>query len=112
VISDDSWPKAHFGQEKEPGEYWGEEGGEELTRHSMFSDEEADELVSAWEIVSKEKRVIYLREAAAKMSLQAWMETHQEVRDRYSKEAWRTRYAERANEVRYAHVYYCLRKPE
>jgi ubiquinone/menaquinone biosynthesis C-methylase UbiE len=110
VISMDSWPKSLFGQERKPGEYWGEEGGDELTLHSMFSDEEADELVSAWEIVSKEKQVRYLREAAKEMSLEGWTELLKEVEGRYSQEAWRARYAGRANMFRYAHLYFLLRK--
>jgi len=59
VISVDCWPKSRFGQEKQPGEYWGEEGGERRL-HSLFSDEEVDDLLSAWEIVFKEKHVSYL----------------------------------------------------
>jgi len=62
VISADSRPKSRLGQEREPGEYWGEEGGEP-TLHSVFSDDEADKLVSAWEIVSKEKQIKYLANA-------------------------------------------------
>jgi hypothetical protein len=69
VISKDCWPKSLSGQKREPGEYWGEEREEEPTLHSMFSDEEADELVSAWKIVSKEKQVRYLREGEKRMLL-------------------------------------------
>jgi ubiquinone/menaquinone biosynthesis C-methylase UbiE len=110
VISADSWPKSLFGQEREPGEYWGEEGGDEPTLHSMFTDEEADELVSAWEIVSKEKQVRYLREAARNTSLEAWMELRQEAREEYTPEAWRARYTNRTNAFQYAHLYFILRK--
>jgi ubiquinone/menaquinone biosynthesis C-methylase UbiE len=109
VISADSWPKSWFGQEREPGEYWGEEGGE-LTLHSVFSDEEADELVSAWEAVSKEKHVTYLGELADETSLEAWMDLYEEAGDRCSQEAWRARYASRANTFKYAHLYFILRK--
>jgi ubiquinone/menaquinone biosynthesis C-methylase UbiE len=111
VISADSWPKSWFGQEREPGEYWGEEGGEP-TLHSMFSDEEADELVSAWEVVSKEKHVTYLGGLADETSLEAWMELYEEAGDRYSQEAWRARYGSRANAFQYAHLYFILRKAE
>lgn len=110
VVSADSWPKSLFGQEREPGEYWEEEGGDELTLHSMFSDEEADELVSAWEIVSKEKRVRYLREAAGEVSLEAWMELYEEAGGRYSREDWQARYESRTNAFQYAHLYFTLRK--
>jgi ubiquinone/menaquinone biosynthesis C-methylase UbiE len=109
VISADSWPKSRLGQEREPGEYRGEEG-RELAIHSVFSSQEADELVSAWEVVSKEKQVRYLWELADKLSLGAWMELHREAGDRYSHEAWQARYASRANMFQYAHLYYILRK--
>lgn len=111
VISADTWPRSLFGQERAPGEYWGEEGEEELTLHSMFSDEEADELVSAWEIVSKEKQVRYLREAAEETTLGRWMELYDEAGDGCSREGWRARYERRANAFRYAHLYFILRKP-
>jgi ubiquinone/menaquinone biosynthesis C-methylase UbiE len=110
VISTDTWPKSFFGQEREPGEYWGEEGEEELTLHSMFSDEEADELVSAWEIVSKEKQVRYLREAAEETTLEGWMALYEEAGDRCSREKWRARYERRASAFQYAHLYFILRK--
>ena len=110
VISTDSWPKSLFGEEREPGEYWGEEGGGGLTLHAMFSDQESDELVSAWEVVSKEKQVSYLRKAAGETSLEAWMELQEEAGDRYSLEEWRARYDGRTNAFQYAHLYYILRK--
>ncbi|NIV30103.1 MAG: methyltransferase domain-containing protein, partial [Anaerolineae bacterium] len=110
VISNDSWPKSFFGEEREPGEYWMEEGGHGLTRHSMFADDEADELVSAWEIVSKEKHSTYLREAAAETSLEEWADLYQEG-DGYSPEEWRAKYAYRRNAFQYAHLFYILRKP-
>ena len=73
VISVDSWPKRFYGEEKELGEYWVEEFGK-LTRHSMFSDDEADQLVAEWDILSKEKRVMYLRNAADDVTNNIWME--------------------------------------
>jgi SAM-dependent methyltransferase len=111
VISLDSWPKPCFGEEREPGEYWMEEGGDGLTRHSMFTDVEADGLVSAWEIVSKEKHSTYLRETAGKTSLEEWMELYQ-GEEGHSSEEWRARYEDRRNAYRYAHLFYVLRKPE
>lgn len=110
IISLDSWPKSLFGQEREPGEFWGKECGDELTLHSMFTDEEADQLVSAWEILSKEKRVTYLRDEAARTSLPAWMELYEGMQTGYSREDWQARYAQRTNAFRYAHIYYFLKK--
>jgi ubiquinone/menaquinone biosynthesis C-methylase UbiE len=111
VISTDSWPRSLFGQERKPGEFWGKEQGDKLTLHSMFTDEETDQLVSTWEIVSKEKRVTYLREEAEKTTLEAWMEMYGEMRGKYPEETWQARYAHRANDFQYTHVYYLLRKP-
>ena len=110
VISLDCWPKSFFGEEREPGEYWMEEGGQGLTRHSMFSEKEADGLVSAWEIVSKEKHFTYLRETAGETSPEEWMALQQEG-DGYSPEAWRAKYEDRRNAFQYAHLFYTLRKP-
>jgi len=109
VISMDCWPKSRFGQEKEPGEYWGEEGGERRS-HSLFSDEEMDDLLSVWEVVFKEKHVSYLWGATEKSTLEAWMDSYEKAGGGYSREAWRARYESRANEFQYAHLYFFLRK--
>jgi ubiquinone/menaquinone biosynthesis C-methylase UbiE len=111
VISTDSWPKSFFGQEREPGEYWMKEHGDELTRHSMFSDREANNLVSAWEIVSQEKRVRYLRRAAEAVSLEAWMDLYEEAEEASSREAWEADYESRTHVFQYVHLYFFLRKP-
>jgi len=112
VISDDSWPQSMFGEEREPGEFWGREGGDELSLHSVFGDDEADGLLSEWEILSKEKRVICHRDEGEKVSSQEWMgRYYPEAPTKYTREAWEARYSGRANEFRYTHVYYVLGKP-
>lgn len=110
VISTDSWPKSSFGQEKETGEFWRENENGEPTLHSMFTDDEADRLVSAWEIVSKEKRVQYLLEVAEKIALEEWMALHEEAREECSSGTRKTKYAQRMNEFKYVHTYFFLRK--
>ena len=105
VISMDSWPKSLYGTERGPGEYW---VGED--RHCMFTDAEADELVSAWEVLSKEKRVIYLRDALEDISEEAWMDMRDRRGSDCSEAGWRDRYSQRANMANYTHVYYILRK--
>lgn len=111
VISTDTWPKSLFGHEEQPGEFWGEEGGQERTLHSMFTSREADELVSAFEILSRETHIRYLRETAEGTTLEAWMGLHAEAPEAHSREQWRARYGCRANSFQYAHTYYFLRKP-
>ncbi|MGD9002247.1 MAG: class I SAM-dependent methyltransferase [Anaerolineae bacterium] len=110
VISADTWPKSLFGKETAPGEYQGEEGGEDAVVHSMFTDQEADELVSGWEVVSKKKHLRYLWETAEEVSLEAWMDLYDEAKDSCSREDWQAAYESRRNAFRYAHLYYCLRK--
>lgn len=111
VMSMNTWPKSNFGEEKEPGQFWGKEHGDELTLHSMFTDEETDQLVSEWDIISKEKRVVYLRKNAQETSLDTWIELYQEVKKRYSREAWKAKYTQRIHEFQYTHLYYFLKKP-
>jgi ubiquinone/menaquinone biosynthesis C-methylase UbiE len=110
LISADTWPKSFFGEERAPGEYWGAEGEHDLVRHSLFTDEEADRLVSPWEIVTKKKQIRYLRKAAEEMTREAWMALHEEAADGASRDEWRSLYVDRANVMRYVHLYYLLRK--
>ena len=110
VISADCWPKSRLGQEKEPGEYWGEEGGEP-SLHSLFTDEEIDGLLSAWEVIFKEKHIRYLWGAGEKLSMKRWMDSYDEAGGGYSREAWRARYESKAIEIQYAHLYFFLGKP-
>ena len=109
VISADSWPKSRLGQEEGPGEYWAEEGGERRL-HSLFRDEEMDDLLSAWEVVFKQKHVSYLLGAGEKPSMEAWMDEYEQAGSGYSREGWLARYESRANEFQYAHLYFILRK--
>jgi ubiquinone/menaquinone biosynthesis C-methylase UbiE len=110
VISMDSWPKSHFGWEREPGEYWSEGDGDDTGLHTMYTDQGADELVAAWEVVSRYKQIRYLREAAEETSLDAWMDLFDEAGGSTSPEEWRARYESRRNAFQYAHLYFILKK--
>jgi ubiquinone/menaquinone biosynthesis C-methylase UbiE len=87
VISADTWPRSLFGEKRAPGEYWGEEGGEEEVRHSLFTDEEGERLVGGWEVVAKKKHVRYLREMAEELSPEAWLALRVEAREPCGAEA-------------------------
>jgi len=102
VISMDSWPESLYGVEREAGEYW---AGDE--RHSMFTDKEADVLVSEWEVLSKEKRVIYQQATAVEISEAAWQELYE---GGGTEAEWDRQYEQRMNLVNYTHIYYILRK--
>lgn len=107
VISEDTWPKTFLGKEGKPGEY----RRDEQTLHSVFNDEEANELVSAWEIISMYKQSMYLREMAEEMSLEGWMKLYEKAEGKYSREDWQARYKNRTNAFKYAYLYFFLRKP-
>ena len=109
VISMDSWPKSLYGEENEPGEYWAGEG-DNRGRHSMFTDQEADALVKDWEILSKEKRVLYLRTSAEQITEDAWMEMYSGPDAGCTEDDWKNQYNQRANMVNYSHIYYILKK--
>jgi ubiquinone/menaquinone biosynthesis C-methylase UbiE len=112
VISTDTWPKSIFGVERDvPGEYWNTRPDGDDNFHAMFSDQEADQLVGSWEIISKEKRCTYLPTSAQKTSLSEWMEIDDEVRARFSEDSWKEQYSLRAHMFQYAHLYYFLKKP-
>lgn len=111
VISTDSWPMSVlFGQERSPGEFWSKGRSSGDRHHSAFTDAESDDLVSAWEIVGKEKWTRYFRDMAEETSVDDWMDLYSEAPAHCSLEAWRERYAQRVNEFYYTHTYYYLRK--
>jgi ubiquinone/menaquinone biosynthesis C-methylase UbiE len=110
-ISTDCWPKSLFGEERDPGEFFGEEGGVENVLHSLWSDEEADKVIASWQVLRKEKQVKYLNEIAENTSLEEWLGFHDETTKGYSREAWQEQYSKRGAWFLYAHLYYILIKP-
>ena len=105
-MSTHSWPHSWFGEEREPGELWAPEGGDDLARHTMFSDREASELVSGWEIINRELQTRYTRGPATGSCLEDWMAQHGEPKGSVSREEWLARYASRAGHFLYAHLYF------
>jgi ubiquinone/menaquinone biosynthesis C-methylase UbiE len=112
LISWDTWPRSLYGEEREPGEFYGEEGEEENIRHSLFSDGEAERVVSGWTVEARWKRVRFLDEIARKTSLDSWMELYDEATHRCSLEEWGKRHPERESLFRSVHLFYYLSKPE
>jgi len=110
VISTDSWPMSDYGEERRPGEFWLVEGGESVC-HTAFGDAASDALVADWEILSKEKAVLVLRERGEQASLEEWQALHAEARTACSLDEWMAGYPERANHFTYVHAYYYVRKP-
>ena len=80
--------------------------------HSMFSDQEMEDIVSAWEILIQDKRVRYLREAAAETSREEWTKLYPQAEHGGSQSQWQARYGSRAGCFQYTHLYYYLRRPE
>lgn len=111
VLSMATWPKSIFGEERDiPGEYWNSNEGDYDYFHAMFTDEEANELVSDWEILSKEKRCMFMPGAARSITLDEWLEIDDAVRARYPGDTWEQQYDSRENMVQYVHLYYFLKK--
>lgn len=109
AISMESFPKTTFGQERAPGEFYGREG-EDMTPHSLFSDEEFEELLTDWQILTKEKHFDYIHSMKKKPSLEEWMRSWPEIGRGYTQEAWRMRYETNGDEMHYVHLFYILQK--
>jgi hypothetical protein len=108
VISMDTWPP--LGREIAPGEFQCDEGGDEPVVHSAFTDLEADRLVSGWQIVHKEKRVMWSWGRMSNLSSKEWMEMYEELEPDCLRNAWEALYDKRTTQVQYTHLYYLLKK--
>jgi len=108
VISQDCWPLLSFGEERASGERCVIEEGEERC-HTLFTDAESDDLVSSWDVASKEKSISYV--GGEGLSKDEWKALYSESPTNCSLKAWMARYSERFNICRYVHVYYYLKKP-
>jgi ubiquinone/menaquinone biosynthesis C-methylase UbiE len=111
VASMDSWPRSLYGEEQQPGEFWDHEMGDELTLHSLYWDQEADQLVTGWEIILWEKHIRCPRKVAQETSMADWMELLREAEVPVTREAWQADYPHRVHHFRDVHMYYYLRKP-
>jgi len=110
VISRTTWPQSLFGEEREPGEFWGEEDDDGLVLHSLFTDAEADALVHGWTVVSHSKQVRYLTTMAEETSSEDWMKMYPQAPIACLPGEWQARYSERAGMFQYVHNYYILKK--
>jgi SAM-dependent methyltransferase len=108
VVSSKSWPLSSYGEERNPGEYWMVENGEEIL-HCLLSDAESDDLVIRWETVSKEKAILHV--GGDDISEADWAALHEEAPTPCSFDEWMAQYDRRTNYFRYVHTYYVLRKP-
>ena len=107
VISRDTFPK--FGKEVSPDEF-AQQNDEHTTTHSYFTDEEADMLVSDWEIMQKEKKCLWRTDQINAMSKEEWNILHQELHDGKNEVEWQKLYNSRQKIFQYSHIYYILRK--
>lgn len=108
LISAETWPP--LGREREPGEFWLEEGAD-ATRHTVFTDREADRLVAGWEIVRKERSITWLTSRMKPLTEADWLDIYNEVQPYCSEVEWMARYDHRMTEAQYAHTFYSLQKP-
>ena len=108
VISTDTWPM--WGKERESGEYWWEEHGEEEVVHCLFDDDEADALFADWEIIRRLKIRETNAENLRRLTPQRWAEYDDEVDSRLDRSEWDTLYPRRELALSYTHVFYILQK--
>ena len=108
VISNESWPLSAYGEERNPGEYWMVEGGEE-TLHGLFSDEASDALVANWELLAKEKAVLHV--GGRDISKEQWAALHGEAPRPCSLGEWNAQYGQRRSFFCRVQSYYVVRKP-
>lgn len=109
VMSQDCWPLSSYGKERSPGERWMIEGEEE-TCHSLFADQESDQLLDAWDIAFKEKTVSYV--GGESLSEEEWEPLHPEAPMPCSLSEWKDQYRRRIDFCQYVHIYYYLEKPQ
>jgi SAM-dependent methyltransferase len=109
LMSEEAFPL--FGEERNPGEFWMEENGEWVI-HSVFSEEEAEAMLSNWEIIQKKKESTYHWAFWQNISLEKWMEIHNELREQYTPKEWEAMFDERLKKIHYDHIFYILRKPK
>jgi len=107
VVSQDCWPLSSYGEERAPGERWMIEGGEE-TCHALFTDEESDQLLAAWDIAHKEKAVSFV--GGESLAEEEWEALYPEAPATCSREEWTAQYTKRTNLCKYVHAYYYVEK--
>ncbi len=107
VISDDTWPI--LGKETSPGE-WIQEENDSLVTHSFFTDDEADNLVSDWEVLQKEKRVLWRTNSTESMGRKEWADMYSDISDGTTGEQWMEYYIHRHRMFQNTHIYYILKK--
>ena len=82
--------------------------GREETCHSLFSDQESDQLLAAWDVAFKAKAIAYVGGEA--LSEEEWEGLHSEAPATCSFSEWQNQYAQRTNLCKYVHTYYYLEK--
>jgi SAM-dependent methyltransferase len=108
LISAETWPP--LGREREPGEFWFEEG-ESATRHTVFTDREADRLLARWQVVRKERSITWLSSQMEPLTEMDWQDLYHDTQPDCTEESWMAGYDRRTTNARYVHTFYILEKP-
>lgn len=102
-ISKDTWPI--FGEEESNGEYIESENGQ-VVKHSYYNEEEAEEILSKWNILFKEKREITDHQFLRALSFDEWKD---EIKISDEDES-RNLFNQRFRRFKYSHLYYIIQK--
>lgn len=106
-MSTDTWPMD--GKENAPGEFYCKESGENVV-HSIFSDEEAFQFCSDWQILYKIKQSLLTPDEVADTSEKEWLDFYKETNLKYSQDEWMAFYPQRVERWKSVHTFFILRK--
>ena len=105
--STDTWPIT--GEEREKGEFWVFEHGDEEVVHSFFTGDEIEEYLEGLEILRTDRRVRNEAWWWSRLSKDDWMGMFADNWSIYSREEWEKMY-DRRSEQKYTHVFYISKK--
>ncbi len=108
VVSQDCWPLSSYGEKRAPGERWMTEGDRRVC-HSLFTDREADALVSGGDVAWKKRITLHVGGGSA--AEKAWSDLYEEAPSPCTQEEWDQQYPDRQDFYRCVHLYYFLNKP-
>ncbi|MHA2424690.1 MAG: class I SAM-dependent methyltransferase [Candidatus Thorarchaeota archaeon] len=103
----DTWPIT--GGEREKGEFWLFEHGDEEVVHSFFNDDEIEDYLEGLEILRIDRRARNDAWWWGRISQEDWMEMYADNWTKHSRKEWERMYEKRSEQI-YAHIFYICKK--
>ncbi len=105
--STDTWPL--IGEEREKGEFWLFEHGDEEVVHSFFNDDEIGDYLEGLEVLRIDRRTRSDSWWWGRISKEDWLKMHADNWTDHTREEWEKMYGRRS-EQKYTHIFYILQK--